>query len=248
MRSGRFIISFEAIARALSEGKAISKILIQKGLPLDVIADIKTLSKRADVPIQMVPVEKLDRLARGKHQGVIAIRSAVNYYRLESVLPMVYERGEVPLFLALDGVTDVRNVGAIARTVFGAGVHAMIIPSTGTAPLGDDAQTASSGTLSKITVCRHPSIHGAVSYLHLNGIKICSADSSGTVMASEVDFRDPVCLVIGDEEEGVSKAVKSKSDQVIRLPISRELDSYNVSVAVGMLLYEVMRQRGAMNG
>jgi 23S rRNA (guanosine2251-2'-O)-methyltransferase len=243
MKNREVIAGIDNVISALRDGKPLSKILIRKGLSLDVISDLRSLSKQFGIPMQIVPDQKLDKLARGKHQGVAALASIVSYYRLEDVLPMIYERGEVPLFLALDGVTDVRNVGAIARTAFGAGVHGLIVPPTGTAPLGADAEVASAGTLSKVTVCRQPSIHGAVSYLQLNGIKVCCAHSKGKRAAHEVDLTHPACLVVGDEETGVSAAVLKKADELIRLPISAELDSYNVSVAVGMLLYEVMRQR-----
>lgn len=240
---GKNVYGLRNVLAALAEGKPVSKILIAKDLTLDQVAELKPAARQARVPIQMVPPEKLDRLARGKHEGVVAFLSAVSYYRIEDVLPMIYERGEVPLFLALDGVTDVRNVGAIARTVFGSGVHALIIPEKGTAPLGLDAEIASSGTLSRITVCRQESIHGAITYLQLNGIKVCCADSRAKVLVEDVDLTDPVCLVVGDEDKGVSPAILKKADELIKLPISDALDSYNVSVASGMLLYEVMRQR-----
>lgn len=233
---------FQAVVAAMAGGKPLSKILVAKGTPLDDIEEMKRAARNLRVPIQMVPVEKLDRITRG-HGGVVGLLSAVNYYRIEDVLPMIYERGEVPLFLALDGVTDVRNVGAIARTAFGAGVHALVIPEKGTAPMGRDAEEASSGTLSKVTVCRHESIHGAVSYLQLNGIKVCCADSKAKTPIADVDLGVPTCLVVGDEEKGASAAILKKADELVKLPISTELDSYNVSVAVGMLLYEVMRQR-----
>lgn len=243
MRKTDLIRGFDAVVEALIAGQALSKILVRKDASLDSLAEIRKLSRRTEIPIQVVPGEKLDRMTPGKTFDVIALKSAVNYYRIEDVLPMIYEKGEVPLFLALDGVTDVRNVGAIARTAFGAGVHALIIPATGTAPLGSDAHVASSGMLSKITVCRHPSIHGAVSYLQLNGIKVCCADSKASVAITDVDLKVPVCIVVGDEELGVSAAILKKAEELVKLPIAAQLDSYNVSVAVGMLLYEVMRQR-----
>jgi 23S rRNA (guanosine2251-2'-O)-methyltransferase len=239
----KFITGFHNVEQALLDAESLIKIIVSKGLSPDMLERLRFLTRSSRIPIQVVPNEKLDKLARGKHQGVVGIPAVVRYYRIEDVIPMIYERGETPLLMALDGVTDVRNIGAIARTAYGTGVHALIVPEKGTAPLGKDADEASAHTLGKVTVCRHQSIHGAISYLQLNGIQVYSSDAQADKLVSDLDLKAPLCLVIGDEEVGVSSSVARKADERVRLPISPGLDSYNVSVAAGMLLYEVVRQR-----
>lgn len=245
MKRKRLIYGRSPVLGAIQSGESIDKVLVQKGQDLDFIKELRDLCKPGGVPIQMVPDYKLNKLVRKEHEGVIAIPAATKYYRIEDVLPMIYERGETPLLLALDGVTDVRNVGAIVRTAWGAGVHALIVPDSETAQLGEDAMRASAGTLASLTVCRHQSIHGAVKYLTLNGVKTLCASSKAEAALSNQDLKDPVCLVLGDEDRGVSKPVERICDTVVRLPILNHLDSYNVSVAAGMMLYEVMQQRAA---
>jgi len=231
------------ILEALKAGEDLDKLFLQRGLKGELISEIKALAKDHEVPIQEVPIEKLNKLTKGNHQGMVAFLSLIKYYKVEDILPKVYEEGQVPLFLILDEVTDIRNLGAMARTAFCAGVQTIIIPQKGAAPINADAIKSSAGALNKIPVCRQPDLKQVIQELQLNGIQIIAMDGRGNNLSYEIDLTIPTAIVMGSEDRGVANHLIKIVDNIVKLPVIGSFDSYNVSVAAGMVLYEAMRQR-----
>ena len=228
---------------AIQSGRAIDKILFQKNISGDSIGAIRQLAKEKNIPIQQVPPEKLNSLTRANHQGVIAIAALVSYMNLQQVIDHVVSEGDLPLFVMLDGVTDVRNIGAIARTAVCCGAHALVIPDKGVGALNEEALKSSAGALEKINVCRVNSLMKAVDELHLNGIKVFASEMSATSVLHELDFKEPCCIVMGSEDKGVFPPLMKICDEKFKIPMPGEFESLNVSVAAGIILYEAMKQR-----
>jgi 23S rRNA (guanosine2251-2'-O)-methyltransferase len=238
-----FIIGRQPLIEALQSGKPIDKILLQKNTVGDNIHEIRTLAREQQVPIQLVPVEKLNGLTKANHQGVIAFTALVQYMDLQQVIDFVVTKGETPLFLMLDGVTDVRNIGAIARTALCCGAQAIIIPDKGVGALNAEAMKSSAGALEKIHFCRVNSLLKAVDTLHLNGIEVFTSEMRADKNVYELTFSHPCCVIMGDEGRGVQPYLAKAADAFFKIPMSGNFDSLNVSVATGMVLYEAMKQR-----
>lgn len=242
-KSKNIIFGRHPVVDAIQSGTPIDKLLFQQGIRGEFEKQVRQLSKRFNIPVQVVPKEKLNRVIRGNHQGIIGFLSPITYYKIEDVLPMIYEKSETPLLLLLDGVTDVRNFGAIARTAECSGAHALIIPKKGSAQINADALKTSAGALTKIPVCRESSLVAAIDYLQLSGIQVLASDLKANQPIFEIDMSLPTALVIGSEGEGVSSSILRKASETFIIPQKGTTDSFNVSVATGMMLYEVMRQR-----
>jgi 23S rRNA (guanosine2251-2'-O)-methyltransferase len=228
---------------ALQVGVTVEKLILQEGLRGDFEKEIRRLSKERDIPLQVAPKERLNRLAGGNHQGIVGFISLIPYYRLEDVLPLVYERSQTPLLLALDGVTDVRNFGAIARSAECAGAQALVIPRKGAARVNAEAMKASAGALARIPVCRERSLASAIEQMKLAGLQIAAGSLKAEKWLFEVDLRGPIALLLGAEGEGLSREAMRLADHRFAIPQRGEGDSFNVSVAAGIMVYEVMRQR-----
>ncbi len=237
------LIGTRPIIEALEAGKEIDKIMIQKGLRSPTFQELWPLLKDSDTPFQYVPVEKLNRITRKNHQGVVAFTSAVTFKSLDEIITRCYESGEDPLILMLDRITDVRNFGAICRTAECTGVHAVVIPTRGSAPVNFDALKTSAGALNHISVCREMNLKETITYLKNNGIKVVACSEKAESLAYEADLKGPVCLVMGSEDEGISPEYLKLCDLAVKLPMKGKIGSLNVSVATGALLYEVVRQR-----
>lgn len=192
----------------------------------------------------MVPPEKLNRVTRKNHQGVIAFVSLIDYQPLHAILPSVFESGEMPVVVLLEGITDVRNMGAIARSAECAGAHAIVIPEKGSAPISADAIKASAGALSRIAVCKETSIPESIAFLKECGLQIVAMDEKSRKSIYQSDLNKPVAIVMGSEEKGVSAATLKLADQIISIPMKGRISSLNVSVAAGIVLFELLRQRG----
>lgn len=242
-KKSSLVLGRQPLVEAIRAGKAIDKILMQKNASGEAIALIRELAKEHQIPVQYVPPEKLNSISRGNHQGVIAFTAAITYYELQQVISFVVEKGETPLFLLLDGITDVRNIGAIARTAHCMGVQALIIPDKGVAPLQEDAIKASAGALESIFVCRVNSLMKAVDELHLNGIQVYASEMTATKPLFDCDFRLPCAVIMGGEENGVYPALMKICDETLHIPMKGGFESLNVSVAAGMILYEALKQR-----
>lgn len=231
------------VTEALRQQSCVDKILLFKNASGDVINEIRKLAREQNVPIQYVPNEKLNSLTNINHQGIIAFRSAVIYQDLQSVIDWINDKGEPALLLMLDGVTDVRNIGAIARSAVCCGAHAIIIPDKGVGALNEDAVKSSAGALEKLNICRVNSLLKAVDDLHLNGIKVFTSEMHAKQKLFELDLAEPCCIIMGNEEKGVQPYLTKAADAHFTIPMKGEFDSLNVSVAAGMILYEAMKQR-----
>ena len=237
------IVGRNPVAEALKQSKGVDKILLFKNASGDVIDEIRKLAKEQNIPVQYVPNEKLNGLTNINHQGAIAFRSSVQYQDLQSVIDWINDKGETALLIMLDGITDVRNIGAIARSAVCCGAHAMIIPDIGVGALNEDAVKSSAGALEQLNICRVNSLLKAVDDLHLNGIKVFTSEMNAKQKLYELDLAEPCCVIMGNEEKGVQSYLSKAADQHFSIPMKREFDSMNVSVAAGIILYETMKQR-----
>lgn len=233
----------QPLVEAMESGREIDKIFIQKNVSGESIGRIRELAREKNIPIQHVPVEKLNALTRGNHQGVVALAASITYQDLEQTIQHVFDEGQTPLFVMLDGVTDIRNIGAIARTSVCCGAQAIIIPQSGVGALNEDAVKTSAGALQKINVCRVASLMKAVDLLHLRGIRVFASEMKAVTLITSVDFTGPSCIVVGSEEKGVYPALLNICDEQFSIPMPGKFESLNVSVAAGIMLYETVRQR-----
>ncbi len=231
------------VVDTIRSGKPVDKLLLQQGIRGEFEKEVRHLCREFDIPFKVVPKDRLNKFSNGNHQGVVALLSPIQYFKIEDVLPMVYEQSKTPLFLLLDEVTDVRNFGSIARSAEVCGADAIIIPSKGAARINADALKTSAGALTKIPVCRSSSLMNAIEYLQLSGIQILASSLKGEKKLFDLDLTVPTAFIIGSEGEGVNAALLRKADEQFIIPQLGETDSLNVSVATGIMLYEVMRQR-----
>lgn len=243
MEKNDYIFGLRAIMEALDAGKSIDKILLRRDLGGDLAKELLDKIKGRDVVVQRVPQEKLNRITMKNHQGAIAILSPVGYHRLDNIIPTLYEEGKTPLLLVLDGITDARNFGAIARSADCAAVDAIVIPERGSASVTSDAVKASAGALFYVPVCRERDSLAAVKKLKENGYLVVAATEKGANNYTEVDFTVPVAIVMGAEDTGISPEVLRQCDTFAAIPILGNIGSLNVSVAAGVILYEAVRQR-----
>jgi 23S rRNA (guanosine2251-2'-O)-methyltransferase len=237
------IIGKEAVIRAIESGTQLDRIYLQNNLHGKAVQEIKSLALEHNIPVNKVPVEKLNGFNISNHQGIAAQIAKIRYQDLQQVISFVVERGQVPLFLLLDGITDIRNIGGIARTAFCCGVHALIIPDKGVGALNEDAILTSAGALEKISVCRVNSLMKAIDELHLNGIKVFASEMTANKDVFDCDFKEPSAIIMGSEEKGIYPALMKICDEKFKIPMAGDFESLNVGVATGMILYEVMRQR-----
>ncbi len=240
----KLIYGRHPVLEALQSGTPMDKLLLQQGIRGDFERDMRHWSRRHNIPLQVAPKERLNRITSGNHQGIIGFLSLLTYHRLEDVLPMIYEQSESPLLVLLDGVTDVRNFGAIARSAECCGAHAIVIAKKGAAQINAEAIKSSAGALNIIPVCREQSLIKAIEDLQLAGVTVLASSLRATQPIGELDLTGPVALVVGAEGEGVSRPVLQQVDQSFIIPQKGKTDSFNVSVASGIMLYEVLRQRG----
>lgn len=244
-KSSTLIIGKQPLMEAIQSGRAIDKVLLQKNLTGEVGHSIKQLAKEHQIPVQLVPVEKLNGLTRANHQGVVAFASLVKYMDLQQVIDFVVGEGQTPLFLMLDGVTDVRNIGAIARSAVCCGAQALIIPDKGVGALQEEALKSSAGALEWIHICRVNSLLKAVDTMHLNGIRVFTSEMRADTSVGELPFSEPCCIIMGDEGRGVQPYLAKAADYFFSIPMAGKFNSFNVSVAAGIILYEAMKQRMA---
>jgi 23S rRNA (guanosine2251-2'-O)-methyltransferase len=233
----------KAIEEAVQSGQQIDRIYLQSNGYRDLMDAIKKLALQHHIPVNYVPVEKLNSFNIPGHDGCVALISKVQYYELQEVISWVVEQGETPFFLLLDGITDIRNIGAIARTAYCTGIQAIIIPDKGVGALNEDAVLTSAGALEKIRICRVGSLMKAVDELHLNGIRVWATEMKADKNVFDMDFREPVAIVMGSEEKGIYPALMRICDGHFKIPMAGDFESLNVSVATGIILYEAMKQR-----
>lgn len=231
------------VLEALRSGADVDKVLIQVGLRSPNMNELRQLLTDLEVPSQVVPKEKLDRVTRANHQGIIGMISPVSFSPLEEVLRRVYEEGRDPFLLILDRVTDVRNFGAICRTAECAGVDAVVVPSRGSARIGSDALKTSAGALMHLPVCRSSNLKDTLDYLKNSGLKIVACTEKTESGLFDQKISGPVAILMGSEEDGISPEYLKKADLKVRIPMTGKTESLNVSVATALVVYEVVRGR-----
>ena len=242
-KKSSLVIGRKAVIEALQNGVQLDKIYLDTKAIGDEILQVKKLATQQTIPVSYVPVAKLNGFNAANHEGVIAQIAKVQYQNLQDIISFITEKGEAPLFLILDGITDIRNIGGIARTAYSTGVHAIIIPDKGVGALNEDAILTSAGALEKLPICRVNSLTKAVDELHLNGIKVHAAEMKAEKNFTDINFNEPCAIVIGSEEKGIYPALLKICDEKIKIPMAGGFESLNVSVAAGIILYEAMKQR-----
>lgn len=242
-KKSNIIYGIRTVIEAVKSGQHLERVFIQKNLNSDLYKELMVELHQTTTPISKVPSERINKFTRKNHQGVVALISPVQYHTLEHVIPELYEKGEIPLVLVLDEITDIRNFGAIARTAECLGVDALVIPSKGGAQINEDAVKTSAGAFSYLPVCREKSLLDAVNFLKASGIEVvaCSEKTSDTM--DKVNFTGPSAIVMGSEERGISDAIMEACSSIAKIPMQGKIESLNVGVAAGMALYEVQRQR-----
>jgi 23S rRNA (guanosine2251-2'-O)-methyltransferase len=240
------IFGLRPVIEAIRAGKQIDRLLVKQGLQGTLYHELMTLVKTNNVSYQIGPVERIELVTRKNHQGVLAWLSIIEYQYIANLLPMIFEKGEDPFIISLDGVSDVRNFGAIVRTAECLGAHAIIIPEKGSARITADAVKTSAGALHSFPVCREKSIVRSIEYLKESGLKVVCATEKSGLPVSEAELTGPVVMILGSEDKGISRELLSLSDQQIRIPMAGSIESLNVSVTAGILIYEIMRQRSVI--
>ena len=237
------VFGIRAVIEAIESGKQVDKVLMKKDLGGELARELLSVTREYNVPVQRVPVERINKVTRKNHQGVIAFMAAVDYYHVDDIVPALYDEGINPLVVVLDGVTDVRNFGAIARTCECAGVNCIVIPERNSVSVSADAVKTSAGALNYLPVCRERNLVKAVQYLRDSGFKVMGASEKTDLNYTKADFTGPVAIVLGAEDTGISTDVLKLCDTLVAIPEFGQINSLNVSVAGGIMIYEVVRQR-----
>ena len=243
MKNESLIYGIRTVIEAIAAGESVNKVFIQKGLRGDLIRELETLLKKHGIGYSHVPVEKLNRLSRKNHQGVIAAISPVTFHNFETLVNEVTSQKEFPLFLLLDRVSDVRNFGAIIRTAECTGVDGIIILSSGSAPVTADTVKTSAGAVFNIPIAKVTHMKDAVYYLQASGVEVVAATEKSPKTLYDLDLNKPLAFVMGSEDKGISPALLKITDHLAKIPMAGDIASLNVSVACGVFLYEAVRQR-----
>lgn len=241
--SEKLIFGLHAVLEALNANRELEKVFVKRGAGSGLFNKLLGELARRDVPVQQVPLEKLNRLTGKNHQGVIALLSEITYDQISNIIPSIYETGEDPLILLLDGVSDVRNFGAIARSAECAGVHAIVVPMTGSASINADAIKTSAGALHRIPVCREKDLVKVTRFLKESGLRLVAATEKAKDSVYNTDVTGPVAMIMGSEERGISAQLLKEADHWVSIPMKGSIASLNVSVATGVMLFEAVRQR-----
>ncbi len=237
------IFGIHPVLETLNAGKEIETVLVQRDVRNPQLLEIQQLCKTLSVPMQLVPLEKMNRVTRKNHQGVIAFMSAIQYASLDHIISECYRQGKNPFILVLDRVTDVRNFGGIVRTAECAGVDAIVVPERGKARIGGDAFKTSAGALSRVPICREKNLKDAIRFLKNNGLQVIACTEKAAFPLYKVDFTEPTAILAGSEEDGIQPEHLQQADLLAKIPLMGKIESLNVSVAVGVMLYEAVRQK-----
>jgi len=243
VKKTNLIYGIRPIVEAIKAGKEIDKLFIQIGLKGDLYRELNELIRENRIPMQYVPIEKINKLAPNNNQGVVGFLSSVSYQSLENVIMSAFESGRAPLVLVLDRITDVRNFGAIVRTAECVGVDAVVIPSKGAAQINEDAIKTSAGALHTMNICREENLKTTIHFLKASGLQVVAATEKAKIKYTDADFTKPTAIIMGSEEDGVSGEYLKLCDQQLAIPLQGNIQSLNVSVACGVLLYEILRQQ-----
>jgi 23S rRNA (guanosine2251-2'-O)-methyltransferase len=242
--TSQLIYGQHAILEALLANRDINKVLIQQALKSEIISQIISKCKELEIPFQYVPKEKFSFLQQKNHQGVMAYLSPITFQKIEDIIPQLFEEGKTPFILVLDRITDVRNLGAIARTAYCAGVNAIVIPLTENALINEDAVKTSAGALMHIAVCREKNLKTTMELLNQSGITTIACTEKAKQNFNDLDLSIPIAIIMGNEETGISPDILKKCTEMAKIQLSFGVQSLNVSVAAGIAMYEAVRQRG----
>jgi 23S rRNA (guanosine2251-2'-O)-methyltransferase len=238
------IFGIRPVLEAIRAGQELDRVFFKKGLQGELAAELLSLARKTGVPIQFVPAGKLNRFTRKNHQGVVAMISPILYHNLEQLVPLLFETGKLPLLLVLDGITDVRNFGAIVRTAECAGVHGIVVPWSGSARIHEDAVKTSAGALLTVPICRVSRLDETLKFLKDSGIIIIGSTEKASLNFHDAVYSDPLAFVMGSEEKGIHPSILALCDEQVSIPVYGNIASLNVSVAASLLMYEALRQRG----
>lgn len=245
----QILFGIRAVMEALDAGKELERVLLKRGPGSEIFQDLLKKLRMHEVPVQQVPIEKLNTITRKNHQGVIAYISEISYARLDTLLPGIFESGDDPMILLLDRISDVRNFGAVSRTAECAGVHAIVIPKSGAARINAEAVKTSAGALHRIPVCRFERLEEAVKILLNSGLQVYAASEKAERSIYAQDLSGPAAFIMGSEDQGVSPGLIRMATHLVSIPMKGTIASLNVSVAAGVLLFEALRQRtGSIQG
>jgi 23S rRNA (guanosine2251-2'-O)-methyltransferase len=243
IQGGNFIFGTRAVIEAIDAGKEIEKVLLQKNIQNDLILELVPKMKGLKIPFTKVPIEKLNRISRKNHQGVIAYLSPIQFQSLDHIIETAFSRGKDPFLLILDRITDVRNLGAIARTMECVGADALVMQSRGNALIGGDAMKTSAGALNMLPVCREENLKKTIIDLKASGISVVACTEKTDTDLYSADLRGPIAIIMGSEEDGISQEYLKLCDALVKIPMHGNIASLNVSVSAGIVLYEALRQR-----
>jgi 23S rRNA (guanosine2251-2'-O)-methyltransferase len=237
------IYGTRAVIEAIAAGKDIDRVMVQSGLSNDLVKELIAVARNNNIPVTFVPAEKLKRISSKNHQGVICLLSPVGYASVDNLIFKAYNEGREPFFIILDRITDVRNFGAITRTAECAGLDGIIIPEKGNAAVTSDAMKTSAGALNHIPVCREKDLKKTMQLLHDNGIRIVACTEKTDRSIFQLNLKGPIAIILGSEEDGISDPLLRLADDLASIPLKGKIGSLNVSVAAGIILYEIVRQR-----
>lgn len=241
--SNQMVFGIRPVIEALEAGKELESLYLQKGLSGNLYKELQSSLHKFNVPYQWVPLEKLNRLTGKNHQGVVAFISPIVFQPIEEIVASIYEKGEEPLILILDRITDVRNFGAIVRTAECSGVHAVVIPFKGSAQINADGVKTSAGALHRVSICREQYLKNTIQFLQESGLRVVACTEKSDKVLYEADLKGPLAIILGSEEDGISPEFLKMSDERVQIPMLGEIGSLNVSVSAGVILYEAIRQR-----
>jgi 23S rRNA (guanosine2251-2'-O)-methyltransferase len=244
-KKSSLVIGRNAVIEAIKTGQQLDRVYLDTNAKGPDINELKKQAAIHSIPVNYVPTAKLTGFNIQNHEGCVAMIAKVQYQNLQDVISFVIEKGEAPLFIILDGITDIRNIGGIARTAYCTGVHAIIIPDKGVGALNEDAVLTSAGALEKIPICRVNSLMKTVDDLHLNGIKVYATEMTADKNVEDCELKEPCAIVMGSEEKGIYPALLKICDERIKVQMKEGFESLNVSVATGIILYEAMKQRSS---
>jgi 23S rRNA (guanosine2251-2'-O)-methyltransferase len=237
------IYGTRAVIEAILAGKEIDKVMIQTGLANDLVKELLTVAKQSRIPVVFVPAEKLKRLSSGNHQGVVCHLSPVSFAPLDNVIFNAFNEGREPFLVILDRITDVRNFGAIVRTAECVGIDGIVIPEKGNAPITGDAMKTSAGALNHVPICREKDLKKTLQVLRDHGVRIVACTEKTEKSIFDADLKGPIALILGSEEDGISDGLLREADDLVSVPLRGKIGSLNVSVAAGVVFYEVLRQQ-----
>ena len=242
----QMIFGLRPVMEAIEAGREMSKVLLRKGLDGDTYRELVASLQKHNIPSQVAPVEKLNRVTRKNHQGVIAFVSPVEYARIENLIPSLFEKGENPFIVICEGITDTRNVGAIARSAECAGAHALLLPTKGSAMISADAVKTSAGALNHLAICRTENLRSTLIFLKNSGLKIIASSEKARDIYYQTDLTGPAALLLGAEDTGISSEYLRLADVSVKIPVKGQISSLNVSAAAAVLMYEMVKQNIVM--